>query len=214
MPRSGGGENVEKSKDERSKLKVTARQRSIDFSPYGRRPSVHIQLLATLIENLFLMFSLRYGQDDKYRENSSSTPGGEVSRSDGGEDVEKSKDERSKLKVTARQRSFTSCYSLRSSKTFLIFTLRNGQDDKYRENSSSTPGGEVSRSDGGEEHGNVTASNALFIKNRPPYFFIITDFTIFIKNIPYYIILLTINICYEKNYVIDVVCCGNAVGQL
>ena len=38
--------------------------RSIDFSPYGRRPSVHILLLATLIENLFLMFSLRYGQDD------------------------------------------------------------------------------------------------------------------------------------------------------
>ena len=106
-----------KMKDKRSRLKVTARQRSIDFSPYGRRPSVHIQLLATLIENLFLMFSLRYGQDDK-----------------------------------------------------------------YRENSSSTPGGEVSRSDGGEEHGNVTASNALFIKNRPPYFFIITDFTIFIKN--------------------------------
>ena len=109
MPRSGGGENVEKSKDERSKLKVTARQRSIDFSPYGRRPSVHIQLLATLIENLFLMFSLRYGQDDKYRENSSSTPGG-------------------------------------------------------------------------EEHENVTASNALFIKNRPPYFFIITDFIIFITD--------------------------------
>ena len=149
VPRSGGGENVEKSKDERSKLKVTARQRSIDFSPYGRRPSVHIQLLATLIENLFLMFSLRYGQDDK-----------------------------------------------------------------YRENSSSTLGGEVSLSAGGEEHGNVTTSNSLFIKNRPPYFFIITDFTIFIKNIPYYIIILTINICYEKNYVIDVVCCGNAVGQL
>ena len=107
-----------KMKDQRSRLKVTARQRSIDFSPYGRRPSVHIQLLATLIENLFLMFSLRYGQDDK-----------------------------------------------------------------YRENSSSTLGGEVSRSGGGEEHGNVTTSNALFIKNRPPYFFIITDFTIFITDI-------------------------------
>ena len=53
-----------KMKAQRSKLKVTARQRSIDFSPYGRRPSVHIQLLATLIENLFLMFLLRYGQDD------------------------------------------------------------------------------------------------------------------------------------------------------
>ena len=38
--------------------------RFIDFSPCGRRPSVHIQLLATLIENLFLMFLLRYGQDD------------------------------------------------------------------------------------------------------------------------------------------------------
>ena len=134
MPRSGGGKNVEKSKDERSKLKVTARQRSIDFSPCGRRPSVHIQLLtlapsgvdrwfATLIENLFLMFSLRYGQDDK-----------------------------------------------------------------YRENGSSTPGGEVSRSDGREEHGNVTASNALFVKNRPPYFFIIADFIIFSTDIPYYII--------------------------
>jgi serine/threonine protein kinase len=38
--------------------------------------------------------------------------------------------------------------------------LHSVQDDKYRENSSSTPGGEVSRSDGGEEHGNVTASDA------------------------------------------------------
>ncbi len=28
-------------------------------------------------------------------------------------------------------RSFTSCYSLRSSKTSLIITLRNGQDDKF-----------------------------------------------------------------------------------
>ena len=37
-------------------------------------------------------------QDDKYRENSSSTPGGEVSRSDGGENVGKSKDERAKSK--------------------------------------------------------------------------------------------------------------------
>ena len=27
---------------------------------------LHIQLLATLIENLFLMFSLRYGQDDSF----------------------------------------------------------------------------------------------------------------------------------------------------
>ena len=140
MPRSGGGENVEKSKDERSKIKVESD---------GATEILHILLLATLIENLFLMFSLRYGQDDK-----------------------------------------------------------------SRENSSSTPGGEVSRSDGGEEHGNVTASNALFIKNGPPYFFIITDFTIFIKNIPYYIILLTINISYEKNSVIDVVCRGNTFGQL
>ena len=65
---------------------------------------------------------------------------------------------------------------------FLMFSLRYGQDDKYRENSSSTPGGEVPRSGGGEEHGNVTASNALFIKNRPPYFFIITDFIIFITD--------------------------------
>ena len=38
------------------------------------------------------------------------------------------------------------------------------------------------RSGGGEEHGNVTASNALFIKNRPPYFLIIADFTIFITD--------------------------------
>ena len=66
---------------------------------------------------------------------------------------------------------------------FLMFSLRCGQDDKYRENNSSTPGGEVSRSDGGEEHGNVTASNALFVKNRPPYFFIIADLIIFITNI-------------------------------
>ena len=77
----------------------------------------------------------------------------EVPRSGGGENVEKSKDERSKLKVTARQRSFT------------LFRM------KYRENSSSTPGGEVSRSDGGEEHGNVTASNALFIKKWTAIFF-------------------------------------------
>ena len=32
----------------------------------GATEILHIQLLATLIENLFLMFSLRYGQDDKY----------------------------------------------------------------------------------------------------------------------------------------------------
>ena len=92
--------------------------------------------------------------------------------------------------------------------------LHSVQDDKYRENSSSTPGGEVSRSDGGEEHGNVTASNALFIKNRPPYFFIITDFTIFITLLPYYIIILTINTIYEKIISPYACCCGNAVGQL
>ena len=66
--------------------------------------------------------------------------------------------------------------------------LHSVQDDKYRENGSSTPGGEVSRSDGRDEHGNVTASNALFVKNRPPYFYIIKEFIIFSTDIPYYII--------------------------
>ena len=41
----------------------------------------------------------------------------------------------------------------------------------------------MSRSDGGEEYGNVTASNALFIKNGPPYFLIIADLIIFITDI-------------------------------
>ena len=33
--------------------------------------------------------------------------------------------------LCAVTRSFTFCYSLRSSKTSLIITLRNGQDDKF-----------------------------------------------------------------------------------
>ena len=74
-------------------------------------------------------------QNDKYRENSSSTLGGEVSRSGGGENVEKSKDERIKIKVES------------DGATEILHSV---QDDKYRENSSSTPGGEVSRSGGGE----------------------------------------------------------------
>ena len=169
----------------------------------------------------------------------SSTLGGEVSRSDGGENVGKSKDDD-------------------DGATEILHSV---QDDKYRENSSSTPGGEVSRSDGGEEYGNVTASNALFIKNGPPYFLIIADLIIFITDItllycecfinaniviptersdegsqklhakeisphcnrrndnmpgvlPYYIIILTINISYEKNTPIHVACRGNAFGQL
>ena len=89
-------------------------------------------------------------------------------RSGGGENVEKSKDERIKIKVES------------DGATEILHSV---QDDKYRENSSSTPGGEVSRSDGGEEYGNVTVSNALFIKNEPPYFFIITDLIIFITDI-------------------------------
>ena len=40
---------------------------------------------------------------------------------------------------------------------------------------------EVPRSGGGGRQG-AKASNALFIKNIPPYFFIITDFTIFITD--------------------------------
>ena len=107
--------------------------------------------------------------------NSSSTPGGEVPHSSGGENVEKSKVESDgATEILHIQLLATLIENL-----FLMFSLRYGQDDKYRENSSSTPGGEVSRSDGGEEHGNAKASNALFVKNRPPYFFIIADFIIF-----------------------------------
>ena len=89
-------------------------------------------------------------------------------RSGGGENVEKSKDERIKIKVES------------DGATEILHSV---QDDKYRENSSSTPGGEVSRSGGGGEYGNVTASNALFIKNGPPYFLIIADLIIFITDI-------------------------------
>ena len=89
-------------------------------------------------------------------------------RSGGGENVEKNKDERSKIKIES------------DGATEILHSV---QDDKYRENNSSTPGGEVSRSDGGEEHGNVKSSNALFVKNRPPYFFIIAVLIIFITDI-------------------------------
>ena len=63
----------------------------------------------------------------------SSTPGGEVSRSDGGENVEKSKDERAKSKDDD------------DGATEILHSV---QDDKYRENSSSTNLGEVPQAEG------------------------------------------------------------------
>ena len=63
---------------------------------------------------------------------------------------------------------------------------------------------------------NFTAynGNPAVIKKKDSDIFYNNGFDYLYHKIPYYIILLTINICYEKNSVIHVACCGNAAWQL
>ena len=156
MSRSDGGEiELSKVKNENGKLKTASfddDETRVGINPPRPSDTHPLEKLGEFLRTII-------NDNEETRVNSSSTPGGEVSRSDGGEtELSKVKTENGKLKTASFDDDETrvGINPPRPSDTppfekvgEFSRTIIYG-DEETRINSSSTPGGEVSRSDGGE----------------------------------------------------------------